>query len=557
GTLRQAILDSDAAPTPDFIQFDPSLFTSGPKTINLASALPSITDDLTVTGPGSGLLSLGSGMIQVADNPFRTVEVTGLTLGGIYAGTGSFTLLDSMVRGGSGIQVGGGGFLTVKRSTITGAKSTGSGGGIAFAGNNSIGGSLDLEDSTIAGNSAAGIGGGIFFYGNVGAGGFTISNSTIVGNTGGTFGGGIGTSYAHGTFVIRNSTITGNTAINPNGSNRYGGGGLGVDYPGPTTFVIQSSIIALNTATNGPDVLVDGGYGSFVTTVDHSLIGVQPTGTFSSVGWANNLIGNLGFPADPKLAPLGNYGGPTQTMALLAGSPALNAGSNPGNVATDQRGVPRTIGPAPDIGAYEYQPITVANVQVNDGSLQRSEVKSITVSFSGPVSFANGNAAAAFQLTHVQTGNNVVLSAAISTDSQGRTVVTLGFSGSETDPVSALNGGTASLADGRYQLTILGAAVSDAALGWALDGNADGTPGGNYVSPTDTYHGPGLHLYRLFGDVNGDGVVDASDLGLLRSTFNANQSQANYLAYLDADNSGAVDVGDLGQFRSRFNANVF
>ena len=52
-------------------------------------------------------------------------------------------------------------------------------------------------------------------------------------------------------------------------------------------------------------------------------------------------------------------------------------------------------------------------------------------------------------------------------------------------------------------------------------------------------------------------MVDATDLGQFRSTFNANQSQANYLSYLDADNSGAVDAIDLGQFRSRFNVNVF
>ena len=106
-------------------------------------------------------------------------------------------------------------------------------------------------------------------------------------------------------------------------------------------------------------------------------------------------------------------------------------------------------------------------------------------------------------------------------------------------------------------MTVLGGAVSDAALGWGLDGNGDGSPGGDYVSPADTYHGNGLHLYRLFGDVNGDGVVDTTDLGQLRSAFNSNSGNASYLSYLDADNSGAVDFQDLGQFRSRFNANVF
>jgi probable HAF family extracellular repeat protein len=200
-------------------------------------------------------------------------------------------------------------------------------------------------------------------------------------------------------------------------------------------------------------------------------------------------------------------------------------------------------------------PPAVAGVQVNDGSAQRSEVKSIAVTFSGPVTFSGGNAnaAAAFQLNHVQTGGNVILSAAVATDAQGRTVVTLGFAGAETDPVSARNGGIPSLADGRYTLTVFGAAVTGAG-GLALAG---GGPNGNYVSPADTYGGTGLHLYRLFGDASGDGVVDATDLGQLRSTFNANSSLASYLAFLDADNSGAVDASDLGQFRARFNVNVF
>jgi tartrate-resistant acid phosphatase type 5 len=209
-------------------------------------------------------------------------------------------------------------------------------------------------------------------------------------------------------------------------------------------------------------------------------------------------------------------------------------------------------------------PVMVANIQVNDGSVQRSEVRSLTINFSGAVNFAggNGNAAAAFQLLHVQDATNIAnLAAAVSTNGAGQTVVKLSFTtagnaAAEIDPVSALNGGAASLADGRYQLTVLSAAVIDA-NGATLDGARTGTAGSNYVSPADTFGGAGLHLYRLFGDVNGDGVIDALDLGLFRSTYNANSAQANYLAFLDADNSGAVDASDLGQFRSRYNVNVF
>ena len=57
--------------------------------------------------------------------------------------------------------------------------------------------------------------------------------------------------------------------------------------------------------------------------------------------------------------------------------------------------------------------------------------------------------------------------------------------------------------------------------------------------------------------MNGDGVDDATDVGQLKSTFNRNNTDPLYLAFLDADNSGAVDAQDIGQFKSRFNANVF
>jgi hypothetical protein len=203
---------------------------------------------------------------------------------------------------------------------------------------------------------------------------------------------------------------------------------------------------------------------------------------------------------------------------------------------------------------------TVANVQVNDGSAERSEVRSLTVTFSGPVTFNGGdaNAFAAFQLLHVQTGIAVGLASVVSTNADGQTVVTLTFSGSETDSISGNNGGQLSLADGRYQLTILGSMVTGV-TGMALDGAGTGTAGSNYVSPTDTLGGGAgqLRLYRLFGDVNGDGIVDQLDLGQFRSSFNASDGNSLYLAFLDADNSGTVDQLDLGQFRTRFNLNVF
>jgi hypothetical protein len=219
------------------------------------------------------------------------------------------------------------------------------------------------------------------------------------------------------------------------------------------------------------------------------------------------------------------------------------------------------------VAVVPTQALSVAAVQVNDGSAQHSEVRSIAVTFSGPVTFSgsgtvNQNAAAAFQLSQINdlathfaspvAVNN--LAAAVTTNGSGQTVVTLSFTttGNPTtiDPVSALNGGAASLADGRFQLTILSANVSGAS------GNlVGGGPNGNYVSPTDTLGGGAgqLHLYRIFGDVTGDGIVDQQDLGQFRTSFNSAPANPAF----DANNDGNVDQQDLGQFRTRFNGNVF
>ncbi|HEX4592004.1 MAG TPA: choice-of-anchor Q domain-containing protein, partial [Gemmataceae bacterium] len=485
---------------------------------------------------------------------------------------GTIRIVDSVISHNSGVAVVTGGALTIANSTVS--YNTSTLGGLIYV--QGFGTSLTMTNSIVSNNTTSSEGaihGGYFDR-------LTITDSILTGNTGGANGGALYIS-GPGTATISNTTIANNTAAGSNGSGGgilmqnfsgtmnitgctitanladaagppylgSGGGGIAVHYGSVGAVHLDDSIVAGNSAVNGFN---DFSIASTATvTTAYSAIG--STAGFNYAAGP----GDLPVGTDLKLQTLANNGGPTQTVAFAAGSPLLNAGDPALTGTSDQRGVPRSIGGLPDIGAYEYQPITVADVQVNDGSAQRSELRSIVVTFSGPVSFTGGNAAAAFQLTHVQTGNTVILTATVTTDAQGRTVVALGFSGGETDPVSALNGRAASLADGRYQLIVLGAAASDAALGWALDGNADGTPGGDYVSPADSFHGNGLELYRLFGDVNGDGVVDATDLGRLRTAFNTGLGNPNYVAYLDADNSGAIDIQDLGQFRSRFNANVF
>jgi hypothetical protein len=361
----------------------------------------------------------------------------------------------------------------------------------------------------------------------------TISDCTFSGNNA-QAGGGIAAfqSTVPTTLALIASTVAGNSI-------GIGGAGAGLYASGDSSVTLQDSIVATNS---GSDV-----YGPIVATGDHNLVG---DGTFMSGlvnGINGNRVGTTASPINSLLGSLADNGGPTKTMALLPGSPAIDAGSNPANLATDQRIYPRVVGASADIGAYEVQaPPTVASVIVNGGAAQRSMVTTLAVTFSTQVIFAPPPASA-FSLTRVSDGTAVLFTANVQYVN-GVAVVTLnGFTGPATQ-----NG---SLADGRYSLRVISTQVT--ANGVMLDGNGDGAPGGDYVSPTDTYGGSGLHLYRLFGDANGDGVVDPVDLNQFRSTFNVNNTQANYLWYLDANGDGVVDPTDLNQFRMRFNTNVF
>jgi hypothetical protein len=336
-----------------------------------------------------------------------------------------------------------------------------------------------ITNSTISGNStvADGDGGGIWNFG--GDAYLTIINSTIAFNHSAGYGGGLEFG------VIMDSTIVANNTAN----------GVGPDMNGPA--------IATNCLFSNSDGVIIIGSG---------------TGDLLDV--------------DPMLDVLANNGGPTQTHALLAGSPAIDAGSNQLNLTTDQRGAGfnRTIGLGPDMGAFEVQPTatpTVTGVQVNDGSAQRSRVTSLTVTFSMQVSFAT-TPGAAFTLTRASDGAAVGFAATASVLG-GVTVVTLNnFVGSAAE--------LGSLADGRYILTALASQIS---------------ANGQQMTSNYTF-GAAQGLFRLFGDVNGDQNVNGFDLGFFRNAFGTQTSDPNFLSYLDFNGDGVINGFDLGQFRTRF-----
>ena len=262
--------------------------------------------------------------------------------------------------------VGESGDLTLQRVTLSGGSSSGSGGGILNAGG------LTVENSTISGNTAND-GGGIYNSGalGIGSGFLSINNSTISGNTANN-GGGIfnfSSQYLAGWLTITNSTISGNSA------NRAGGlfNNSACDFYCGGYLDLYNSLIAGNQSPLAPELenfaavrnVLANNFNLFGTNGDAGVTGFTPGRT--------DIVPALGFSIAQILGPLENNGGPTHTHALLAGSPAIDAG-NPGGcrndsgelLLTDQRGYLRRVDGNNDgkrncdIGAVEYGAETVS-----------------------------------------------------------------------------------------------------------------------------------------------------------------------------------------------------
>ena len=120
-------------------------------------------------------------------------------------------------------------------------------------------------------------------------------------------------------------------------------------------------------------------------------------------GVNGNLVGTASSPINPRLGPLQNNGGPTSTMALLAGSPAIDAGLVVPGVTTDQRGVFRPQGAAPDIGAFELQMSPSVLGVVRHGV--HDHPTTLVITFSQSMDTARAQDPANYSLVRVGTDN--------------------------------------------------------------------------------------------------------------------------------------------------------
>jgi len=255
------------------------------------------------------------------------------------------TLVDCTASDNSAQSAGGGifssGMLTLNHTILRG-NSSGGGGGI-YTMRGTFGGTLTLTNSTVSYNSAR-WGGGIY---NTNINLITISASTLSGNSATNSGGGI--YNVLGTLALNNSTLFTNTTATSLGTEN--GGGI-YTYMGP--LAINNSTLFGNVAHIGAGIYSQDTFPTLTNTIVAwtDALGTHIDNIYGSFSGANNLID-----VDPKLAPLGDYGGLTQTMPPLPGSPAIDpeGGDTTSVFPTDQRGYQRLVGSAVDIGAVEFQ----------------------------------------------------------------------------------------------------------------------------------------------------------------------------------------------------------
>lgn len=243
--------------------------------------------------------------------------------------------------------------LTIIDSSFTQNSATDVGGAIRISGGVAI-----IIGSTFAGNFAASDSGAIHNDGDL-----TIRNSTLSGNSTNGVGGAI---YVHqGSVALINSTLTLNRA-GADGSTIAPGGGINNDDGSQLT--LHNTIVAGNRTGSGAGTADDLGGVNVNAGSAFNIIGNVGTSGGLASGKDGNLVG-----IDPQLGALANNGGPTLTHALLAGSPAINHGSNAlaAGLNTDQRGTGfgRIPDGAVDIGAFEVQPLPAVLTIAPDGTV--------------------------------------------------------------------------------------------------------------------------------------------------------------------------------------------
>jgi hypothetical protein len=570
GDIRYCLVQAALGGT-NTITFDTSGAFAGAVTITLSGGQLNVPANTTITGDGAAKLAInGAGLSRVFNITGDNVTLSSMTIengkagnygGGIDVNSFNVTINYSVITGNTSTYVGGAIWASTTSATVTLNRDVVSnntagtfGAGMYFY----DGGTVVISSCTFANNTANSGCGGLYLYGNT----TTIISSAFTGNSAPSCGA-IGQRPGNGTLTITDSTIANNTTSG-------NGGGIQIDSG---TVNIFNSTIASNTAGAGGGIIgnvvllsstivannIDSGTGPDVSgaiaTANQSLIK-------SSIGAAITTNNGTLLNMDPMLSPLANNGGPTQTMAIADASPAKDVGNNTLALAYDQRAVfNRTFGAGTDIGAFEIQPSvpppTVTNLKIDDGTIQRSMIDSLTVTFSEAVMFT-GAIADAFALQRDSappfgTGDeNQGITGLVNLNAtQVGNVVTLTFNNAASalgpNPILGVGNatnlpGNLSLPDGRYTLTIDHTQVVGMGGNMAAD----------YVLACPPSPAAPTNIFRMFGDANGDGAISSVDLNGNATTTGFRQVFGGPDHRFDYNGDGSVANSDFQQFRLRF-----
>ncbi|GAB4470808.1 MAG: hypothetical protein OHK0057_13800 [Thermoflexibacter sp.] len=370
------------------------------------------------SGAGAGIFKVTGGSLTLNNVKFINNETTGHRGGGLYIGLRNTAVIENCEFLKNKAKLKGAGIYNVLADlTVTNSKfleNSGTapemeGGGLFVDGAGSDNGKIIVAKCIFANNSANISSGGIQFYlynsNEALIDQCEVYGNAVVGNeSGSAFGGGIylsggTTKYRDGienavknvSVKIQNSSIYNNTSVSQGGG-FWLGSNMKIEIENTTiannrsrtsaaiaaggaTLTLRNCTISGNTATDGTGGIVSSATVSASNCIFHNNVGTNGRHHFASTGTFINLGNNLQFKtgdadkflpstvrtANPLLLPLADNGGPTRTMALQKGSPAIDAGNN--CTPTDQRGQKR-VGKC-DIGAFEYIPNTSADFTPN------------------------------------------------------------------------------------------------------------------------------------------------------------------------------------------------
>jgi hypothetical protein len=310
-----------------------------------------------------------------------------------------------------------------------------------------------------------------------------------------------------------------------------GGDHYVISWPGPT-----GNVRIQDTGKSGTDqAVINGTVGKDAFDISSSQTGLGKRTVSYDSALEGLFVNGLGGDDTFRLRPSADTvitvdGGTALTQdALVYDASSLEIKPEPGMITA--------VGYQPvfykDIENLTILPVTqVVSAVINDGSAQRSQVTSITITFSGIVTLDDG----AVEVIQSQGGKaGLTLTSAAG---NGQTMLTITFGGQDL-----VNG---SLGDGRYRLLLHADKIHDW-IGQPLDGDHNGLAGGDYANA----------FFRLFGDVNGDGLVNRYDLASFQSALGSKSGDAAYLWFLDYDGNGVIDKEvDLYHFMLNYGKRV-